>query len=161
MKFSSQHFLPISCHWNKGNPLHLDDICRSHKNMWRWTQTSPCQLFLQGHRAIFTTLPNWTLMPHTLDSEMATQFSILAWRIPRTEKPGRLQSTRLQSIGHDWATNTSTHYFLYSSDINLSWSMSLTVWKPKRKGFSQEPCTIAMKMLPKARKTLTGRLLTV
>ena len=27
--------------------------------------------------------------------------SILAWRIPRTEEPGRLQSMRLQRIGHD------------------------------------------------------------
>ena len=26
--------------------------------------------------------------------------SILAWRIPRTEEPGRLQSTGLQSVGH-------------------------------------------------------------
>ena len=33
--------------------------------------------------------------------------------------------------------------------------MSLTVWKLKRKDFSQEPFTIAIKMLPKARKTLT------
>jgi len=28
-----------------------------------------------------------------LEKEMATHSSILAWRIPRTEKPGRLQST--------------------------------------------------------------------
>ena len=31
----------------------------------------------------------------------ATQSSILAWRIPWTEDPGRLQSTGWQSIGHD------------------------------------------------------------
>ena len=36
----------------------------------------------------------------------ATHSSILAWRIPWTEEPGRLQSTRLQRIGHAWATNT-------------------------------------------------------
>ena len=28
---------------------------------------------------------------------------ILAWRIPRTEKPGRLQSTGLQKVRHDWS----------------------------------------------------------
>ena len=28
-----------------------------------------------------------------LEKEMATYFSILAWRIPRTEEPGRLQSS--------------------------------------------------------------------
>ena len=32
-----------------------------------------------------------------LEKEMATHFSILAWRIPWTEEPGRLQSMRLQS----------------------------------------------------------------
>ena len=33
---------------------------------------------------------------------MVTHSSILAWRIPWTEKPGRLQSTGLQRVGHDW-----------------------------------------------------------
>ena len=36
-----------------------------------------------------------------LDKGMATQFSILAWRIPWTEKPGGLQSMGLQRVGHD------------------------------------------------------------
>ena len=31
-----------------------------------------------------------------LEKEMATLSSILAWRIPRTEEPGRLQSMRFQ-----------------------------------------------------------------
>ena len=36
-----------------------------------------------------------------LEKEMATHFSVLAWRIPWTEEPGRLQSIGLQKIGHD------------------------------------------------------------
>ena len=36
-----------------------------------------------------------------LEKEMATHSSILAWRIPWTEEPGRLQSTGLQRVGHD------------------------------------------------------------
>ena len=36
-----------------------------------------------------------------LEKEMATHSSILAWRIPRTEEPGRLQSIGLQRVGHD------------------------------------------------------------
>ena len=32
-----------------------------------------------------------------LEKEIATHSSILAWRIPWTEKPGRLQSMQLQS----------------------------------------------------------------
>ena len=36
-----------------------------------------------------------------LEKEMATQPSILAWRIPWTEEPGGLQSMGLQRIGRD------------------------------------------------------------
>ena len=36
-----------------------------------------------------------------LEEGMATQSSILAWRIPRTEKPGRLWSMGLQRVGPD------------------------------------------------------------
>ena len=37
---------------------------------------------------------------------MATHSSILAWSIPWTEEPGRLQSMGSQRVRHDWATNT-------------------------------------------------------
>ena len=36
-----------------------------------------------------------------LEEGMATYCSILAWRIPWTEEPGRLQSMGLQRVGHD------------------------------------------------------------
>ena len=39
-----------------------------------------------------------------LEREMATLSSILAWKIPWIEEPGRLQSMGLQRVGHDWAT---------------------------------------------------------
>ena len=38
------------------------------------------------------------------EKEMATQQSILAWEIPWTEKPGRLQSMVHKTVGHDLAT---------------------------------------------------------
>ena len=38
-----------------------------------------------------------------LEEEMASHSSILAWRIPWTEEPGRLQSMGLQRVGHDRA----------------------------------------------------------
>ena len=38
-----------------------------------------------------------------LGKEMATHSSILAWRIPWTEEPGRLQSLGSQRVGHDLA----------------------------------------------------------
>ena len=36
-----------------------------------------------------------------LEEGMATHSSILAWRIPWAEEPGRLQSMGLQRVGHD------------------------------------------------------------
>ena len=36
-----------------------------------------------------------------LEVEMATRSSILAWEIPWTEEPGRLQSMRSQRVRHD------------------------------------------------------------
>ena len=36
-----------------------------------------------------------------LEKGMATHFSILAWRIPWTEKPGKLLSMGSQRVGHD------------------------------------------------------------
>ena len=38
---------------------------------------------------------------HALEKAMATHSSVLAWKIPWTEKPGRLQSMGLQRVRHD------------------------------------------------------------
>ena len=45
-----------------------------------------------------------------LKEEMPTHCSTLAWKIPRTEDPGRLQSVGLQTVGHDWATSFSLSF---------------------------------------------------
>ena len=42
-----------------------------------------------------------------LEKEITIHSSILAWRIPWTEEPGRLQSTASQRVRHDWATSLS------------------------------------------------------
>ena len=39
-----------------------------------------------------------------LKEETATHSSILAWKIPQTEEPGRLQSVGSQRVGHNWVT---------------------------------------------------------
>ena len=44
---------------------------------------------------------------------MATHFSILAWRIPWTEDPGRLQSMGSQKIRHDWSNLACTQHFCF------------------------------------------------
>ena len=37
-----------------------------------------------------------------LEKAMATHSSTLAWEIPWTKEPGRLQSMGSQRVGHDW-----------------------------------------------------------
>ena len=47
----------------------------------------------------------WSLdQEDPLEKEMATHSNILAWEIPWTEEPGRLQSVGLQRVRHDSAT---------------------------------------------------------
>ena len=44
---------------------------------------------------------------------MAPDSSTLAWKIPWTEEPGRLQFTGLQKVGHDWVTSLSLFTFMH------------------------------------------------
>ena len=50
-----------------------------------------------------------------LETRMATHSSILAWRFPWIEKPGRLQSMGFQTVGHHWVT------FTFSQSENTLW----------------------------------------
>ena len=55
-----------------------------------------------------------------LEKEMVTHSSILAWRIPWMEKPGRLQSMGSQRVGHDWATSLSLSIKLTANSLIFS-----------------------------------------
>ena len=45
-----------------------------------------------------------------LEEEMASHSSILAWRIPWTEKLGGLQSVGSQTVGHNWSDLACMHF---------------------------------------------------
>ena len=49
----------------------------------------------------------------SLEKEMATHSSILAWKIPWAEDPGGVQSMELQRVGQDWATEHVSLYTLF------------------------------------------------
>ena len=49
-----------------------------------------------------------------LEEEMATHSSILAWKIPWMEEPGRLHTLGLQRDWHNWATSLSLLFFFHS-----------------------------------------------
>ena len=70
---------------------------------------------------------------------MATHSSVLAWRIPWTEEPGRLQSMGVRRVGHNWsdlavaaAVKTgfsSSHVWMWELDYKESWALkNLSFW---------------------------------
>ena len=72
---------------------------------------------------------------------MATHSSTLAWRIPWTEEPGRLESMGLQRVGHDPATFTVP--FIYEKKVQVPIPLtrtedSLSLF-PLPKGFCKVP----------------------
>ena len=44
---------------------------------------------------------------------MAAHSSTLAWKIPRMEEPGMLQSMGSLRVGHEWATSLSLFTFMH------------------------------------------------
>ena len=56
---------------------------------------------------------NFLSYSHLLEKAMAPHSSTLAWKIPRTEEPGRLQSVGLLRVRHDWATSPSLLTFMH------------------------------------------------
>ena len=48
-----------------------------------------------------TQLSDFTFHFHVLEKEMATHFSVLAWRIPGMREPGGLPSMGSHRVGHD------------------------------------------------------------
>ena len=53
------------------------------------------------------------------EKEMATQFSILAWRISWTEESGGLWSMGLQRVGHKWASTHTLKQNKYPSSFSI------------------------------------------
>ena len=53
-----------------------------------------------------------------LEKEMAIHSSTIAWKIPWTEEPGRLQSMGSQRVGHDWATSHTHCQWMLSAKMD-------------------------------------------
>ena len=77
---------------------------------WLWNETDLTSLVAQTVKHLPTmqeTQVQSLDQEDPLEKEMATHSSTLAWKIPWTEKPGRLQSMGSQGAGHDGATSLS------------------------------------------------------
>ena len=108
----------------------------THTHIWR-RQWQPTPVLLPGksHRQgslVSCSLwgrrvrHGWVTSLHSLhtlslEKEMATHFSILAWRISWTEEPGGPWSTGSQRVRHDW--NDWAHIYIYIHIyISSSWA---------------------------------------
>ena len=75
---------------------------------WFSGQESACRVADTGLSPVF-----WEA---TLENEMANYFSILAWEIPWTEEPGRLESMGLQK-SRKWLSDKTTKTIPFSNSI--------------------------------------------
>ena len=72
------------------------------------------------------------------EKAMAPHSSTLAWKIPWTEEPGRLQSMGSHRVGHDWSDLAKkmfvTAFLPRSKHLLISWlpSTSTVIWEPKK-----------------------------
>ena len=96
----------ILCHWAAREV---------HTKAWTSFTVPPvtcrASLVAQMVKNLLTMQENWVQFLHwedPLEKGMATHSCILAWRIPWTEEPGRLQTMGSHRVGHNWETNTFT-----------------------------------------------------
>ena len=52
-----------------------------------------------------------------VEKAMVTHSSALAWKLPWTEEPGRLQTMVSRRVGHDWATSHSLHFHASEKEL--------------------------------------------
>ena len=88
-----------------GNPLQYSCL-ETPMDRGAWWATVHGVMKSQIRLSDFT----FTFHFHALEKEMAPHSSVLAWRIPRTEEPGRLPSTGLHRVRHDWSDLAAASY---------------------------------------------------
>ena len=92
--------------------LQISNVCISI-NYCCVTNYSQIQFLLNNDYYQIYKFVDWLGNSGSMEKEMATHSSILAWRIPWTEAPGGLQSMGSLRVGHDWATSLSLFIFMH------------------------------------------------
>ena len=64
-----------------------------------------------GHMRVASLVPE---LGRSLEEGMVTHSSILVWRTPWREKPGRLQFVGSQRVGQDWSSLAHMHAYIES-----------------------------------------------
>ena len=76
----------------------------------------------------------WEQREHTMwgqetEKAMAPHSSTLAWKIPWTEKPGRLQSMELWRVRHDWASDFTFTFHFHALEKEMTTHSSVLAWR--------------------------------
>ena len=116
---------PVTCTLSESKPQDLPSLDPVH--------LSTCNAGVAGD---IGSIPRWK---DPLEEEMTTHSSILAWRIPWAEKPGRLQSMESQRVRHDLVTEhihfcavfTSEVSHVHVSDLGCYVGNGKEVWKKR------------------------------
>ena len=83
------------------SPSHLSDTLSIRDNRFPGGSDGKASVYNGGD------LGSSPGLGRSLEKEMAIHSSTIAWKIPWTEEPGRLQSMGSQRVGHDWAISLS------------------------------------------------------
>ena len=98
-------------HWHLGYYIHTEHVRRrqwhptpalSPGKSHGWKSLVGCSPWGRKSRTRLSNFP-FTFHFNTLEKEMATHSSVLAWRIPGTGEPGGLPSVGSHRVGHDWS----------------------------------------------------------
>ena len=105
----------IQISYQAGRAIRVPSVSHcSYKSSWSTINPdsmyvhSPTSLVAQTVKPLPAMWETWVQslgLEDSLEKEMATHSSTLAWKIPWTEEPGRLQSMGWQRVGHNWVTS--------------------------------------------------------
>ena len=94
----------------------IHDYWKNHSFDW-WTFVSRVMSLLFNMLSrlviVFLIRSKNILISRMQSLSMAAHSSTLAWKIPQTEEPGRLQSMWSRRVGHDWETSIWLFPFLH------------------------------------------------
>ena len=95
-----------------------------------WTAYVQTSLVAQTVKRLSTMWETWVQSlgwEDPLEKEMAIHSSTIAWKIPWTEEPDRLQSMGSQRVRHNWATSLSLSLSIIFITINNTLILLITL----------------------------------
>ena len=91
-----------------------------------------CFSFLSFMNLTLVLLTKSIFYRYLLEKAMTPHSSTLAWKIPWTREPGRLQSMGSLGVGHDWVTSFSL--FTHALEKEMATHSSVFAWRIPRTG---------------------------